>query len=107
MLGRMIWAWLREKADRKMKKEVLMSRAGLSMPVAEACDKEAFCERSSGGIKSGRNDKLDGFTAKGALNTSGEVKSYLKQKNANPVPIKWQFTHQDARVKLHSIYPLV
>ena len=34
-----------------------------------------------------------------------EVAVYLTQKNANPVPIKWQFTHQDTRIKLHSIYP--
>ncbi len=32
-----------------------------------------------------------------------EVKAYLKQKNTNPVPIKWQFSHHDARIKLHSI----
>ena len=34
-----------------------------------------------------------------------EVAAYLTQKNANPVPIKWQFAHQDTRIKLHSIYP--
>jgi hypothetical protein len=34
-----------------------------------------------------------------------EVEAYLLWKNANPIPIKWQFTNQDARIKLHSIYP--
>ena len=33
-----------------------------------------------------------------------EVEAYLLWKNANPVPIKWQFTNQIARIKLHSIY---
>jgi len=36
-----------------------------------------------------------------------EVDAYLLWKNANPVPIKWQFTNQDARIKLHSIYPAI
>lgn len=36
-----------------------------------------------------------------------EVSTYLVQKNKNPAPIKWQFTNQDARIKLHSIYPLI
>ena len=36
-----------------------------------------------------------------------EVKAYLVRKNNNPVPIKWQFTNQDARIKLHSIYPSI
>ncbi len=36
-----------------------------------------------------------------------EVKSYLEEKNQNPIPIKWQFTHKDARTKLHSIYPSI
>ncbi len=36
-----------------------------------------------------------------------EVNAYLLWKNANPVPIKWQFTHQDARIKLHSVYPAI
>lgn len=36
-----------------------------------------------------------------------EVQAYLTWKNKNPVPIKWQFTHQDARTKLHSIYPSI
>jgi hypothetical protein len=36
-----------------------------------------------------------------------EVAAYLLWKNANPVPIKWQFTNQDARIKLHSIYPAI
>lgn len=34
-----------------------------------------------------------------------EVAAYLRDKNAKPAPIKWQFTHKDARTKLHSIYP--
>lgn len=36
-----------------------------------------------------------------------EVKAYLARKNANPIPIKWQFRNEDARIKLHSIYPLL
>jgi len=36
-----------------------------------------------------------------------EVEAYLLWKNANPVPIKWQFTNQNARIKLHSIYPSI
>ena len=34
-----------------------------------------------------------------------EVEHYLRRKNSKPVPIKWQFTNKDARIKLHSIYP--
>ncbi len=30
-----------------------------------------------------------------------EVAAYLIRKNQNPVPIKWQFTNEDARIKLH------
>ena len=36
-----------------------------------------------------------------------EVKAYLTRKNANPTPIKWQFTNQNARIKLHSVYPAI
>lgn len=36
-----------------------------------------------------------------------EVAAYLDQKNVKPVPIKWQFTHKNARIKLHSIYPAI
>ncbi len=39
--------------------------------------------------------------------TPDEVEAYLTRKNANPNPIKWQFTNQDARIKLHSVYPSV
>jgi hypothetical protein len=38
---------------------------------------------------------------------AGEVEAYLKRNNANPVPIKWQFRNEDARIKLHSIYPSI
>ena len=56
-----------------------------------------------------------GLLARGCLNRRiashqkmrEEVSAYLEEKNANPVPIKWQFTHQDARIKLHSIYPSI
>lgn len=34
-----------------------------------------------------------------------EVAAYIFRKNQNPVPMKWQFTNEDARIKLHSIYP--
>ena len=33
-----------------------------------------------------------------------EVAAYIFRKNQNPVPMKWQFTNEDARIKLHSIY---
>lgn len=36
-----------------------------------------------------------------------EIKAYLAHKNQNPVPIKWQFTNEAARIKLHSIYPAI
>ncbi len=36
-----------------------------------------------------------------------EVMAYLARTNENPVPIKWQFRNEDARIKLHSIYPSV
>jgi hypothetical protein len=36
-----------------------------------------------------------------------EVAAYLIAKNAEFTPIKWQFTNEDARIKLHSIYPSV
>lgn len=38
---------------------------------------------------------------------ASEVKAYLERKNSNPVPIKWQFRNEDARIKLHSIYPSI
>ena len=34
-----------------------------------------------------------------------EVAAYLTRKNGNPAPIRWQFKNEDARIKLHSIYP--
>jgi len=36
-----------------------------------------------------------------------EVSSYLEKKNKNPMPLKWQFTNEKARVKLRSLYPSV
>ena len=36
-----------------------------------------------------------------------EVRAYVTQKNAHPVPIQWQFTNQDARIKLRSVYPTI
>ena len=36
-----------------------------------------------------------------------EVASYLITKNANASPIKWQFTNEDARIKLRSVYPSI
>ena len=38
---------------------------------------------------------------------ASEVKAYLARKNADPVPIKWQFRNEDARIKLHSLYPSI
>lgn len=36
-----------------------------------------------------------------------EIAAYLTAKNSKPAPIKWQFTNEDARIKLHSIYPTI
>lgn len=36
-----------------------------------------------------------------------EVAAYLTTKNSKPSPTKWQFTNEDARIKLHSIYPSI
>ena len=36
-----------------------------------------------------------------------EVAAYLRDKNQRPTPIKWQFTHKQARIKLRSIYPSI
>lgn len=36
-----------------------------------------------------------------------EVAAYLAAKNSKPIPIKWQFTNEDARTKLHSLYPSI
>ncbi|MCP5543142.1 MAG: transposase, partial [Akkermansiaceae bacterium] len=36
-----------------------------------------------------------------------EVKAYLEWKNANSKPISWQFTNEQARIKLKSLYPPV
>lgn len=34
-----------------------------------------------------------------------EVAAYLRWKNASPKPIHWQFTNDEARIKLKSLYP--
>lgn len=36
-----------------------------------------------------------------------QVAAYIEWKNANPKPINWQFTSEQARVKLKSLYPSV
>ena len=36
-----------------------------------------------------------------------EVEAYLEWKNSNPKPIAWQFTNEQARVKLKALYPSV
>lgn len=36
-----------------------------------------------------------------------EVRAYLEWKNRNPKPIQWQFTNEQARLKLKSLYPSV
>jgi hypothetical protein len=38
---------------------------------------------------------------------SKEITTYLTRKNGNPVPIRWQFKNENARIKLHSIYPTI
>ena len=37
----------------------------------------------------------------------GEVKAYVKSKNAASKPINWQFTNEKARIKLKSLYPSI
>ncbi len=34
-----------------------------------------------------------------------ETTAYTTRKNLSPKPVKWQFTTDDARIKLHSLYP--
>ena len=34
-----------------------------------------------------------------------QIENYLKRKNSSPKPINWQFTDQEARVKLRHLYP--
>ena len=34
-----------------------------------------------------------------------QIEYYLKRKNSSPKPINWQFTDQEARVKLRHLYP--
>ncbi len=36
-----------------------------------------------------------------------EVSAWLKARNADPAPVKQRFTAQDARIKLHSLYPSI
>jgi hypothetical protein len=36
-----------------------------------------------------------------------KVQAHITRKNGNPVPIKWQFENEEARIKLHSIYPSI
>lgn len=36
-----------------------------------------------------------------------EVTAYLEWKNKNPKPINWQFTNENARIKLKSLYPAI
>jgi hypothetical protein len=38
---------------------------------------------------------------------SREISAYLRNKNAEPKPINWQFTNQKARTKLRSFYPSI
>lgn len=36
-----------------------------------------------------------------------EIAAWCSELNNNNAPIKWQFTTEDARIKLHGLYPLV
>ncbi len=36
-----------------------------------------------------------------------EVSAWEKAHNADPAPVKWRFTAEDARIKLHSLYPSI
>lgn len=38
---------------------------------------------------------------------SREISAYLRNKNAEPKPINWQFTNEKARTKLRSLYPSI
>lgn len=36
-----------------------------------------------------------------------ETTAYTTSKNKSPKPVNWQFTRDDARVKLHNLYPVI
>ena len=36
-----------------------------------------------------------------------QVRTWTIQRNAQSVKINWQFTNQDARIKLASLYPII
>jgi len=36
---------------------------------------------------------------------SAEIYSWQTERNLNPTPVRWQFTTDEARIKLHSLYP--
>ncbi len=38
---------------------------------------------------------------------SGEVSAWAKRRNDHGTPAQWRFTTEDARIKLHSLYPQV
>jgi recombinational DNA repair ATPase RecF len=38
---------------------------------------------------------------------NGEVRAWQQERNGNQKTVKWQFTTDDARIKLHSLYPVI
>jgi hypothetical protein len=38
---------------------------------------------------------------------NGEVRAWQHERNENQKTVKWQFTTDDARIKLHSLYPVI
>ncbi|MDR2177282.1 MAG: IS630 family transposase, partial [Treponema sp.] len=37
----------------------------------------------------------------------GELAAWQQDRNRNHKTVKWQFTTEDARIKLHGLYPVV
>jgi hypothetical protein len=38
---------------------------------------------------------------------SSELEAWQIERNEKRNPVKWQFTAEDARIKLHSLYPIL
>jgi hypothetical protein len=38
---------------------------------------------------------------------SGELEAWQADRNGKRKPVKWQFTTEDARIKLHGLYPIL
>lgn len=51
--------------------------------------------------------KRDVFVGSDGRRTSKDFAACLEWKNKNPKPINWQFTNENARIKLKSLYPAI